>query len=126
MEFNVGDHVFLKVSPTKGVMRFGKKGKLSLRFVGHFVILERINKVAYRIAFLPQLSNMHNVLHVFMLLRYEQNPSHVLTQDEIPIRDDLTYVEKAILILDKGENVLKNKVSLVKVLWNIHTIAEAT
>lgn len=95
-------------------------------FGGHFVIPERINKVAYHIAFLPQLSNMHNVLHVFMLLRYEPDPSHVLTQEEIPIRDDFTYVEKAILILDNGENVLKNKVSLVKVLWKIHTIEEAT
>ena len=64
LEFQVGDHVFLKVSPTKGVRRFGIKEKLSLRFVGPFEILERIGVVAFRLALPPSLDKVHNVFHV--------------------------------------------------------------
>ena len=70
LEFQVGDHVFLKVSPTKSVRRFGIKGKLSPRFVGPFETLERIGVVAYRLALPPSLDKVHNVFHVSMLKKY--------------------------------------------------------
>ena len=70
MEFEVGDHVFLKVSPMKPVMRFGSKGKLSPRFVGPFEILERVGHVAYRVALPPSMSKVHNVFYVSTLRKY--------------------------------------------------------
>ena len=79
LEFQVGDAVFLKVAPLKGVMRFGKKGKLSPRFIGPFEITERIGKVAYRLALSPELSSVHDVFHVSMLKKYVSDPSHVLS-----------------------------------------------
>ncbi|XP_073133323.1 uncharacterized protein [Henckelia pumila] len=78
LEFAVGDHVFLKVSPMKGVMRFGRRGKLNPRYIGPFEILERIGTLSYRLALPPSLAKVHNVFHVSMLRRYVSNPSHVL------------------------------------------------
>ncbi|KAL5560854.1 hypothetical protein UlMin_037065 [Ulmus minor] len=83
LEFQVGDSVFLKVAPMKGVMRFGKKGKLSPRFIGPFEILERIGKVAYKLALPPELSSVHNVFHVSMLKKYMSDPSHVLEHEHL-------------------------------------------
>ena len=80
LEFSINDKVFLKVAPMKGIMRFGKKGKLSPRFIGLYEILEKIGKVAYRLALPPELSSVHNVFHVSILRRYISNPSHVLSQ----------------------------------------------
>ena len=78
LEFAVGDHVFLKVSPWKGITRFGHKGKLSPRYIGPFEILERVGLVAYRIALPPALSKIHNVFHVSSLRKYIPDPSHIL------------------------------------------------
>ena len=78
LEFAVGDHVFLKVSPWKGITRFGHKGKLSPRYIGPFEILERVGLVAYRIALPPALSKIHNVFHVSSLRKYILDPSHIL------------------------------------------------
>ena len=78
MEFSVGDHVFLKISPKKGLMHFGHSRKLSPRFIGPFEILDRVRAVAYRLALPLRLTNVHNVFHVLMLRKYEPDPSHVL------------------------------------------------
>jgi hypothetical protein len=78
LELEVGDHVFLKVSPWKGVARFRKKGKLSPRYVGPFEILERVGPVAYRLALPPALSKIHDVFHILALRKYIPHPSHVL------------------------------------------------
>ncbi|KAL5555342.1 hypothetical protein UlMin_037578 [Ulmus minor] len=127
LEFLVGDSVFLKVAPMKGVMRFGKKGKLSPRYIGPFEILERIGKVAYRLALPPELSYVHNVFHVSMLRRYVSDPSHVLENEPIEVHKDLTYEEQPVQILDRKDKTLRNKViSLVKVLWRNHKVEEAT
>ena len=127
MEFQVGDVVFLKVAPMKGVMQFGKKGKLSPRYIGPFEILERIGKVAYKLALPPNLSSVHNVFQVSMLKKYVQDPSHVLEHEPIEVHEDLTYKEKPVQILDRNEKALRNKViPLVKVLWRNHKIKEAT
>ena len=70
LEFEVGDHVFLKVMPKKGVVRFGKQGKLAPRYIGPFEVLERVGTVAYRLALSPSLSGVHEVFHVSMLRKY--------------------------------------------------------
>ncbi|GKV46428.1 hypothetical protein SLEP1_g53413 [Rubroshorea leprosula] len=116
-----------KVSPTKGVYRFGLKGKLSPRYIGPFEILERVGEVAYRIALPPKLSNVHNVFHVSVLRKYEPDPSHVINYEPLELKEDLSYTEQPIQILDRKEKVLRNKtVSLVKVLWRHHSENEAT
>ena len=76
LEFQVGDAVFLKVAPLKGVMRFEKKRKLSPRYVGPFEIIQRIKKVAYKLALSPELSLVNDVFHVSMLKKYVSDPSH--------------------------------------------------
>ncbi|KAJ8771715.1 hypothetical protein K2173_026892 [Erythroxylum novogranatense] len=108
-------------------MRFGKKGKLSPRYVGPYEILERIGSLAYRLALPPELSQIHDVFHVSMLRRYRSDPSHIIQTSEIQLRDDLSYEELPVEILDTKEKVLRNKtVQLVKVLWRNHSVEEAT
>ncbi|KAL5583119.1 hypothetical protein UlMin_015561 [Ulmus minor] len=127
LEFQVGDSVFLKVAPMKGVMCFGKKEKLSPRFIGPFEILERIGKVTYKLALPPELSSVHNVFHVSMLKKYVSDPSHVLEHEPIQVKEDLTYEEKPVQILDRKDKTLRNKViPIVKVLWRNHKVEEAT
>ena len=87
LEFEVGDKVFLKVAPMKGVLRFGRKSKLSPRFIGPFEILERIGPVAYRLALPPSLSMVHNMFHVSVLRKYMANPTHVIEYE--PLEDGL-------------------------------------
>ncbi|KAL5563445.1 hypothetical protein UlMin_033192 [Ulmus minor] len=91
LEFQTGNLVFLKVTPMKGTMQFRKKGKLSPRYIEPFKILERIGKVAYRLALPPELSSVHNVFHVSMLRKYILDPSHVLEYELIEVDVDLTY-----------------------------------
>ena len=78
LEFVEGDFMFLKVSPKKGIVGFGKKGKLAPRFVGPFEVVQRIREVAYHFALPPQLSLVHDVFHVSMLRKYHPDPSHVI------------------------------------------------
>ena len=78
LEFEVGDHVFLKVMPKRGVVRFGKRGKLLPRFIGPFEILERIDTVAYRLALPPNMIGVHELFHVSILRKYTPNPAHVM------------------------------------------------
>ena len=91
LEFEVGDHVFLKVMPERGVVRFGKHGKLSPRFIGPFEILERVGTTAYRLALPPSMSSFHEVFHVSMLQRYTPNPAHVVNWEEIEVDIDGTF-----------------------------------
>ncbi|KAL5569385.1 hypothetical protein UlMin_025960 [Ulmus minor] len=106
LEFQVGDSVFLKVAPMKGVLRFGKKGKLSPRYIRPFKILERICKVAYRLALPPELSSIHNLFHVSMLKKYIPDPTHVWEYELIEVHEDLTYEEQPVQILDRKEKTL--------------------
>ena len=96
LEFEIGDLVFLKVAPFKGVIRFGKRGKLNPRYVGPYKILERVGKVAYKLALPPNLTSVHNVFHVSMLKKYVPNVSHILEQELIELQEDLTYEEKLV------------------------------
>ena len=89
LEFRVGDHVFLKMSPSRGVVRFGLKGKLSPRYIGPFGILERVGEVAYRIALPLELSNVNNTFHVSVLRKYVPDPSHVIQHVPLELKEDL-------------------------------------
>ena len=95
--------VFLRISPWKGVLKFGKRGKLSPRYIGPYRIVERIGEVAYRLDLPPELDNIHDVFHVSMLRRYIPDPSHVLTKQPVEIQKNLTYEEKPVQILDRRE-----------------------
>ncbi|KAI5334636.1 hypothetical protein L3X38_024769 [Prunus dulcis] len=127
LQFKVGDWVFLKLSPWKGVVRFGRRGKLSPRYIGPYEIVERVGLVAYRLALPPDLSWLHDVFHVSMLRRYIFDPYHVLEEQPIELQEDLTYVEQLVQILDRKMQVLRSReIPLVKVLWRSHTVEEAT
>ena len=127
LEFEEGDHVFLKVSPSKGVHRFGKRGKLKPRYIGPFEVLQRIGPVAYRIALPPELSQVHDVFHVSMLRKYVHDPTHVIDHYPLEVSEDLSYAERPIEIVDRRDQVLRNKViPLVRVLWQNHTWEEST
>ncbi|XP_074377574.1 uncharacterized protein LOC141719092 [Apium graveolens] len=128
MEFEEGDLVLLKVSPWKGLTRFGKKGKLSPRYVGPFEILKRVGKVAYELALPPHMEHIYNVFHVSMLKKYNPDSKHVIEYEPVELQEDLSYVESPIEILEEGENkVLRNKVvKLVRVLWRNLKVKEST
>ncbi|KAL0561587.1 hypothetical protein IC582_002021 [Cucumis melo] len=127
LDFEVGDKVFLKVAPMRGVLRFERRGKLSPRFVGPFEILERIGPVAYRLALPPSLSTVHDVFHVSMLRKYVPDPSHVVDYEPLEIDENLGYVEQPIEVLAREVKTLRNKeIPLVKVLWRNHRVEEAT
>ena len=98
VEFEIEDMVFIRVAPMKGVMRFGKKGNLSPRYVGPFEILERVGSVAYRVALPPTLSRLHNVFHVSMLRRYVTDPSHILSYEPLQVKETLSYEEVPVQI----------------------------
>ncbi|XP_022854044.1 uncharacterized protein LOC111375452 [Olea europaea var. sylvestris] len=126
LEFSVGDKVFLKVAPMKGVLRFGKKGKLRRRFIGPFEILERIGVVAYQLALPPKLAAVHNVFHISMLRKYVHDPNHVISYQTVDVQRDLSYEETPMMILDRKLHQLRNKeVSLVKVQWQNHGLDES-
>ena len=111
------DHVFLKVMPKRGVVGFGKRGKLSLRYIGPFEILERVGTVAYRLALPQSVSGVHEVFHVSMLWKYTSDPTHVVDWGEITIDTDGTFKEGPVRILDIQDQVLRYRtVRLVKVL----------
>ncbi|RVW58192.1 Retrovirus-related Pol polyprotein from transposon 297 [Vitis vinifera] len=123
LEFQIGDHVFLRVTPRKGVFRFGKRGKLAPRYVGPFEILQKIGEVAYKLALPPQLSGIHDVFHVSMLRKYEPDTTHVLDWQDLNLQEDVTYEEGPRQILDKKEKVLRTKIiPLVKVSWDHHGV----
>ncbi|CAN6694476.1 unnamed protein product [Malus baccata var. baccata] len=88
--YNVGDYVFMKLSPWKCVVRFGKKGKLSPKYIGLYMITERVGEVAYMLELPPELSKVHDVCHVSMLRHYVSDPSHVISSQPLEINSDLT------------------------------------
>jgi len=127
LEFNVGDHVFLKVSPLKGSLRFGQKGKLTARYIGPFEILQRIGPVAYRLALPQTLQGIHDVFDVSNLRRYISYPAHVISHEPLQLKKNLSYIEEPIRILERMDRTLRNKtIPFVKVLLRYHKSADAT
>ena len=127
LEFEVGDHVFLKVMPKRGVVKFGKRGKLSPRFNGPFEILEKVGTVAYQVALPPNISGVHEVFHVSMLQKYTPDLAHVVDWGQIEIDTYGTFEEGPVCILDSRDQVLRCKtVRLVLVLWCHYGLEEST
>ena len=117
IKYEVGDNVFLKVSPWRKILRFGQKGKLSPRFIGPYEILECIGPMAYRLALPPELAKLHDVFYMSMLRRYRSDKSHILPVQEIQVHEDLSYAKEPKAILARDVKQLRNKqVPLVKVL----------
>ena len=127
LEFEVGDRIFLKVMPKRGVVRFSKRGKLSSRFIEPFEILERVGTIAYQLALPPSMSGVHEVFHVSILRRYTPDPAHVMDWGEIEIDEDETFEEGPVFIMDSRDQVLRRKtVRLVRVLWQHRGVEEST
>ncbi|GJX55831.1 hypothetical protein Tco_0285728 [Tanacetum coccineum] len=119
LEFEVGDRVLLKVSPWKGVIRFGKKGKLAPRYVGPFEILEMIDPVAYRLRLPEELSSVHDTFHMSNLKKCLTDANLHVPLDEIKIDKTLRFVEEPVEIMDRGVKSLKHsKIPIVKIRWN--------
>ncbi|GJW46095.1 hypothetical protein Tco_0077741 [Tanacetum coccineum] len=127
LEFKVGDRVLLKVSPWKGVVRFGKKGKLAPRYVGPFEIMECVGPVAYRLKLPQELSCVHDTFHVSNLKKCLAEPDVQVPLDEIEIDKNLRFVEEPIEIVERDVKKLKRRrIPLVKVRWNSRQGAKYT
>ncbi|XP_003541066.2 uncharacterized protein [Glycine max] len=118
LDFQEGEHVFLKVSPVTGVGRALKSRKLTPKYLGPYQILKKVGPVAYQITLPPSLSNLHPMFHVSQLRRYNPDPSHVLALDEVQVKDNLTYKAQPQKITDRRMKSLRGKeIALVKVQW---------
>ncbi|KAA3461706.1 DNA/RNA polymerase superfamily protein [Gossypium australe] len=127
VQHQIGDKVFLKVSPRKKILRFGRKGKSSPRFIEPYETIERIGPMAYRLELPSKLEKVHNLFHVSMLRRYRSDPSQVISSVEIEIQPDMIYNKEPIRILAREIKELRNKcIALVKVHWQRHGIEEVT
>jgi hypothetical protein len=125
--FQVNDHVYLKVSPMKGVNHFAVKGKLAPRYIGPFLILERYGLVAYRLQLPETLPIVHNVFHVSQLKKCLWVPDRTIDVVDVALELDLTYSEHPIRVLDQKDRITqKRTLKFYKVQWNQHTEDEAT
>jgi hypothetical protein len=122
LEFKEGDHVYLKVSPIWGMRRFKVKGKLSPRFIGPFMILKRVGEVAYQLELPDHLADVHDVFHVSQLKKCLRVPKEQLPLEDLSVKDDLTYTEYLIKILDTLTHVMRSNV----MQWSHHSEDEAT
>ncbi|GKC80535.1 putative reverse transcriptase domain-containing protein [Tanacetum coccineum] len=119
MEFEVGDRVMLKVSPWKGVVQFGKRGKLNPRYVGPFRVLAKVGKVAYRLELPQELSRVHHTFHVSNLKKCYADEPLVMPLEGIHVDDMLQFVEEPVEIMEREIKRLKrSQIPLVKVRWN--------
>ncbi|GJT81119.1 putative reverse transcriptase domain-containing protein [Tanacetum coccineum] len=119
MEFQVGDKVMLKVLPWKGVVRFGKRGKLNPRYVGPFKVLEKVGEVAYKLELPEELSRVHNTFHVSNLKKYHADEPLAVLLDGLHLDDKLHFVEEPVEIVGREVKWLKrSRIPLVKVRWN--------
>jgi hypothetical protein len=130
--FNVGDFVYLRVTPLKGMQRFHVKGKLAPRYIGLFKILDRKGAMSYKLELPPKLSEFHDVFHVLQLRKCLQVPNKPETFKEIDhssidLNHDLTYRERPIRILEEDVRLTRRcKIKMYKVQWSNHTEDEAT
>jgi hypothetical protein len=127
LSFEVGDFVYLKVSPVRGLHHVKVWGKLTPRFIGPFKILEKRGQVAYQLELLPQLSSVHDVFHVSQLKKCLLMPEEQIPMEDLDAKEDLSYQEHPVKILETSERVTQNKrIKMCKVQWSHHTEDEAT
>jgi hypothetical protein len=127
LQFEIGDHVYLNVSPMKGVKRFRVKGKLSPHYIGPFPILEKCENVAYKLELPPSLAGVYDIFHVSQLKKCLKAPVDLVLPDVAPVETDLTYSEHPIKILDQKSRVTRRKmIKFYKIQWSNHTEEEAT
>ncbi|GJV35772.1 putative reverse transcriptase domain-containing protein [Tanacetum coccineum] len=119
LEFQVRDKVMLKVSPWKGVTRFGKRGKLNPRYIGPFKISAKVGTIAYRFELSEQLSRVHNTFHVSNLKKCLSDKTQVIPLDEIQIDGKLHFIEEPVEIMNREVKCIKQgSIPIVKVRWN--------
>jgi hypothetical protein len=127
LTFEVGDFVYLKVSPMRGLRRFKVRGKLTPRFIGLFKILEKRGEVAYQLELPPQLSDAHDMFHVSQLKKCLCVSEEQIPMKDLDAKEDLSYQEHPVRILETFERVTRNKrIKMCKVQWSHHTEDEAT
>jgi hypothetical protein len=127
LSLEVGDFVYLKVSPIRGVRRFGVKGKLAPRYVGPYQILARRGEVVYQLSLPEGLSAVHDVFHVSQLKKCLHVPEEKLPVEGLEVQEDLTYIEKLAQILETIDRVTQRKtIRMCKVRWSHHSEEEAT
>ena len=125
--FEIGDHVYLRVSPMKGTQRFGIKGKLAPRYVGPFKIVGKRGDLAYQLELPSNFSNVHDVFHVSQLRKCFKTPERTIDFEEIDLQEDLSYREHPVAILEETERKTRNKsIKFLKVKWSHHSDREAT
>ena len=118
LQFEVGDMVFLKVAPWRGVIRFRQRGKLAPRYIGPYRVLERVGPVAYRLELPAELERIHDVFHVSMLRRYMPDPSHVLETPPVELSESLTFTTQPVAIVGRSVRQLRHRqIPLVRVVW---------
>jgi hypothetical protein len=122
LEFEMGDHVYLRVSPMKGVRRFGIKGNLALCYIGTYPIINKYGSMSYQVELPAKLSGVHNVFHVSQLKRCLNPPIDAVIEDTIPLKPDLTYKAYPIEVLNQQDRITRNKTSrFYKIQWNEHS-----
>jgi hypothetical protein len=127
LEFAVLDPVYPKVSPMKGMKRFGMKGKLAPRYIGLFPILEKCGSVAYKLELPPSLAGVHDIFHVSQLKKCLKAPIDVVLPEVAPLEAYMMYPEHSVKILDQKDRVTRRKaIKFFKVQWSNHTEEEAT
>jgi hypothetical protein len=127
LSFEVGDFVYLKVSPMRGLSHFKVRDKLTPRFIGPFKILEKRGEVAYQLELPPQLSDVHDVFHVSELKKCLRVPEEQTPLEELDAKEDLPYQEYPVNVLEMSGRVMWNKkIKMCKVQWSHHTEEEAT
>jgi hypothetical protein len=127
LSFEVGDFIYLKVSPIRGVRRFGVKGKLAPRYIGPYQILARRGEVVYQLSLPENLSAVHDVFLVSQLKKCLRVPEEQLPVEGLEVQEDLTYTEKPAQILETADRVTRRKsIRMCKVRWDHHSEEEAT
>jgi hypothetical protein len=127
LSFEVGYYVYLKVSPIRGIKRFGVKGKLAPRYIGPYHIQARHGEVAYQLSLPESLSVVHDVFHESQLKKCLRVPEEQLPTEDLEVQEDLTYVEKPTQILETVDQVTRRStIRMCKVKWGHHSEEEAT